>query len=248
MSSSQSGSQGVWCSECWHTFPRLHWRMHAHNSSQVTCRVQQCRRKAVGFRDTGDISDFLCSGHLLEAHRSGGQVTIVDGRLCGACDGRGRVQAQQIPVGSAGGQGRTCRECSGTGYDPTLPPPLTRRRSEERASHSPRPTRQESPGARRLREESEKGRETTGTESSPGMDLSEAARQQRLQRAMGSSTRPAAQPPAAQPRAGGGGRPPITPRTVPTGDGPWRWKAPCDCCRSRPLGTPCLHLHTTPSA
>ena len=151
MSSSSSGSHLVPCSQCQHSFTQTNWRLHGHNPDQATCNTRLCRRKAVGHRFTGGIPELLCGGHLLEAQRSGGQVTFVDGRICRVCDGYGRVHAQEIRVDSPGGQWRSCPECLGIGYDPTLrSAPSPPRPIEPRPPGFPGPSRQESPGESRV--------------------------------------------------------------------------------------------------
>ena len=155
MSSSYSGGQLIRCSQCQNSFTQTHWRLHGHNPDQATCQAQACRRRAVGHRFTGGVPQLLCGGHLLEAQRGGGEVTFVDGRICRVCDGHGRVHAQEIRVESPGGEWRTCPECLGAGYDPTLRSAPSPRRVEPRAPRSPRPARRETRAEKRAREAEE---------------------------------------------------------------------------------------------
>ena len=155
MSNSFSGSHLVRCGQCQHSFTQTHWRLHGHNPDQAICQVQACRRRAVGHRFSGGVPQLLCGGHLLEAQRSGGQVTFVDGRVCRVCDGHGRVHAQEIRVDSPGGEWRACPECLGTGYDPSLRSAPSPRPIEPIVAHSPRPAKRESRAERRASEAKE---------------------------------------------------------------------------------------------
>ena len=184
MSSSFSGSQLVRCSTCQHSFTPTHWRLHGHNPEQIICRASLCRRRAVGYQFTGGNPLFLCGGHLLEAQRRGAHVTFVDGRVCRVCDGHGQVNAQELRVGSPGGEWRNCPECLGTGYDATLRSAPSPRPIELRPPRSPGPSRRETRAERAVRE----ARERQERERVAQAERSEAARQQRLQRAVGSSS------------------------------------------------------------
>ena len=162
MSNSFSGSHPVRCGQCQHSFTQTHWRPHGHNPDQAICQVQACRRRAVGHRFTGGVPELLCGGHLLEAQRGGGQVTFVDGRVCRVCDGHGRVHAQEMRVDSPGGEWRSCPECLGTGYDPSLRSRVPHQRDvppqrvEERTPSTPSPAKRDSRAERRAREAKER--------------------------------------------------------------------------------------------
>lgn len=155
MSSSYSGGQLIRCTRCQHSFTQTNWRLHGHNPEQAICQAHLCRRRAVGHRFTGGVPQLLCGGHLLEAQRGGGEVTFVDGRVCRVCEGHGSVNAQEIRTESPGGEWRTCAECLGTGYDPTLRSAPSPRRVEPRAPRAPRPARRETRAEKRAREAEE---------------------------------------------------------------------------------------------
>ena len=74
----------------------------------------------------------LCGEHLIEARRSGNEITFVDGRVCRMCEGEGGVHGQWVGP-DPGGRWVSCPECLGTGYDPALQP---QSRSEQPGSTS----------------------------------------------------------------------------------------------------------------
>ena len=74
----------------------------------------------------------LCGEHLIEARRSGSEITFVDGRVCRMCEGEGGVHGQWVGP-DPGGRWVSCPECLGTGYDPALQP---QSRSEQPGSTS----------------------------------------------------------------------------------------------------------------
>ena len=142
-----------WCSRCETNFTRTNWQLHGHNPVQIACTSRDCRRKAVGYSGSEYTPTPLCGEHLLNARRSGGRVTFVDGRVCRVCDGHGRVNAQEIRVDSPGGQWPRCPDCMGTGYDPTLRLPSSSRGNQAKEPTPGEGTRsQESPAERRIRE------------------------------------------------------------------------------------------------
>ena len=110
---SRFGSQLIRCNQCGHSFTRTNWLLHGHNPSQTTCH--KCRRKAVGH----SLRLLLCSEHLVEALRKGNEVTFVDGRACGVCEGHGIAHGQEIGP-DPGGKWVRCAHCQGSGYDPEL--------------------------------------------------------------------------------------------------------------------------------
>ena len=119
MSDPRFGSHLIRCRECQRSFTQTNWRLHAHNPTQLTCVSQYCHNKAVGYRSNGGSPQMLCSEHLIETLRNGGDVTFVDGRVCRMCEGQGGIQGQWAGP-DPGGRWVSCPECSGTGYDPTL--------------------------------------------------------------------------------------------------------------------------------
>ena len=101
----------------------------------------------------GYAPQLLCGAHLMEARRNGHEFTFVDGRVCGVCEGEGRVHAQEVRTDSPGGAWLRCPECMGTGYDPILKLPSASQGNEGRErTRRQRPSSQESPGERRIRE------------------------------------------------------------------------------------------------
>ena len=142
-----------WCSRCETNFTRTNWQLHGHNPAQIACTSRDCRRKAVGYSDSEYTPTPLCGEHLLNARRSGGRVTFVDGRVCRVCDGHGRVNAQEIRVDSPGGQWPRCPDCMGTGYDPTLRLPSSSQGNQTgERNRREGPGRLDSPAERRIRE------------------------------------------------------------------------------------------------
>ena len=119
MSDPRFGSHLIRCRECQRSFTQTNWRLHAHNPAQLTCVSQYCHNKAVGYRSNGGSPQMLCSEHLIETLRNGGDVTFVDGRVCRMCEGQGGIQGQWAGP-DPGGRWVSCPECSGTGYDPAL--------------------------------------------------------------------------------------------------------------------------------
>ena len=107
------GSDLIYCQSCHDRFTPTKWRLHGHNPSQVSCH--RCRRKAVGY----SLRLLLCSEHLVEALRRGNEVTFVDGRRCGLCQGHGVVHGQEVGP-DPGGKWMRCTQCQGSGYDPEL--------------------------------------------------------------------------------------------------------------------------------
>ena len=125
------GSHLTRCSECGGSFTATAWLLHAHNSNQARCELQECHEKAVGLCEVcaplttsgwqsvaGGLK--LCGEHLLEHRRRGDTVRIVDGSVCRVCDGRGEVQSQGVDMETPGGRWARCPHCQGTGYDPDL--------------------------------------------------------------------------------------------------------------------------------
>ena len=152
MSSEGSRSHIRWCSQCATNFTQTNWRLHAHNPDQALCQERYCRRKAVGHM-LGYAPQLLCGAHLMEARRNGHEVTLVDGRVCGVCEGDGQVHAQEVRTDSPGGAWLRCPECLGTGYDPILKLPSSSQGNEGRErTRRQRPSSQESPSERRIRE------------------------------------------------------------------------------------------------
>ena len=133
------GSDLIYCQSCHDRFTPTNWRLHGHNSSQISCN--KCRRKAVGH----SLRLLLCSEHLVEALRRGNQVTFVDGRACGLCQGHGVVHGQEVGP-APGGKWMRCTQCQGSGYDPEL------RQDRLRRQQLARERSQREEGVRRRRE------------------------------------------------------------------------------------------------
>ena len=136
MSDPRFGSYLTRCSQCERSFTQTNWRLHAHNPAQFTCASRYCNRKAVGHSSTGGSPQLLCGEHLIEARRSGSEITFVDGRVCRMCEGEGGVHGQWVGP-DPGGRWVSCPECEGTGYDPALQSQVALARS----SPDPRPTK-----------------------------------------------------------------------------------------------------------